>query len=282
VAFFRSVLERPDKESQERVTILIDAFDALKQDYLSTRYLAWLATDPESPIKEPASELSKQAVFWDSAEYARWGVATGLAGQALADAVNVLDKVASFVHLYLATSRKPTGVYFNTLWHKRGNEVMDPEIEAEIKEGNFGLLALCDLSCDHERDTPLKEFVERRHAATHRFLVVHDMAGADTAPAGEWLERISWFDLRKWLETQLRTARAALIYLARTIDTRRGAGARGSGGKRRACASSAGDACDDRAAVLGEVKVVDLAERNPPLFSRGRLMEPRACAPSLK
>jgi len=215
--YFSRVFSDLSDESQERVILLGDAFNAVKQDYLSTRYLAWLATEPQTPVREHASELSKRAVFWDGLNYSRWGAATGLASQALAAAVNLLDKIASFVHLYLGTGRV-RDVYFTSLWHRRGSTEMDESIAREIEAGNRGLLALCDLSADVERPSQLKEFIEHRHAATHRFLVTHWMLMDDRSPKGDWLERVEWDQLTEWLQIQLRAARAALIYLARTVD----------------------------------------------------------------
>lgn len=79
-------------------------------------------------------------------------------------------------------------------------------------------MALCDLSCDLEQDTPLNRMVERRHSATHRFLTVHWMLGESGALQHSWLERVEWGDLVEGVHSQLAMARAALVYLACMID----------------------------------------------------------------
>jgi hypothetical protein len=129
---------------------------------------AFARAGAKSPIREQAANLSSQAKYWDSLTYARWGVRTGLGATAFTAAVNVLDKVASLIHLYLATGRVKD-VYFSTLWHKRGRDELDPEVLSEIGIGNRGLLALCDLSCDLEQPRHLNELVAHRHTAIHRF-----------------------------------------------------------------------------------------------------------------
>jgi hypothetical protein len=192
--FFTGLVLGVSEEEQVRLQDLLDAFGALKQEYVATRYLAWLAEDYDSPIREHASEVSAKVKFFDSLSYARWGVRTGLAALAFAAAMNLLDKVAGFVHLYLGTDRV-RDVYFRTLWHPRsrgGDDVMDSALADELRAGNRGLLALCDLSCDldFERKTPLAELVELRHTATHRFLVSHDMLLEGRTPASEWVQRV--------------------------------------------------------------------------------------------
>jgi tetratricopeptide (TPR) repeat protein len=205
---------------QRQANDLIDAFNALKQDFITARYQLWLADGGESPIREHAATIATRAGYLDTLRYARWGPRTGLAIQAFAAASNLLDKVASAVHVYYRTSRKSQGVYFRYLWHPRHApnkpDVMDPELVDAAP--TRGLRALCDLSCELETSTPLNELVERRHAATHRFVVVHRLPSAADEPTGDWLEHVDWDDLINGGITLLRTARSALIYLARMID----------------------------------------------------------------
>jgi hypothetical protein len=97
---------------------------------------------------------------------------------------------------------------------------MDVELADQFADGrgNRGLMALCDLSCDLEIESPLNELVERRHTATHRFLTVHSMLLDSDEPSTGWLDRVDWHELTEGAMRLLSTARAAIIYLARTID----------------------------------------------------------------
>ncbi len=222
--FFRGIMTGLTDEDQRRVADLVDAFNVFKQDYVAARYLLWLVCEEESLIREHAAVVSKRTKYLDSLLYARWGIRTGLAAQAFTGATNLLDKIAGLVHLYFNTSRRTTDVYFRTLWHPRKNrsrpDVMDPELAAQFDggQGNRGLMALCDLSCDLEQLSAVNELVERRHTATHRFLTVHWMLAESDASNTDWLERVEWRDLINGTRKQLATARAALIYLARLID----------------------------------------------------------------
>lgn len=218
--YFNGITVGFDDSEQRRANDLIDAFNALKQDYIAARYLLWLADGPESPIREHAAAITARGGYLDTLGYARWGPRTGLATQAFAAASNLLDKIAGGVHIYYGTARKSQGMYFRYLWHPRHADhkpdVMDPELVDAASTP--GLRALCDLSCELERETPLNELLEQRHAATHRFVVVHRLPGASNEPAGDWLEHVDWDDLVSGAITLLGTARSALIYLARTID----------------------------------------------------------------
>lgn len=225
--FFHRLINKIGKEGElDRVGVLHDAFNAIKQDFIAARYSAWLVSSPQSPIFEQATEVSSRTRFLDSLSYARWGTRVGMTTQAFVAAANLLDKIACFVHLYLGTGRVKD-VYFSSFWHPRGRRQekrMEEAFRTELERGdtfNRGLLALCDLSCDLERKTDLAELINRRHSATHRFLVVHEWDPGE-APSGEFLDRVSWAELSEGLTWQLRTARSALIYLARSLEIREG------------------------------------------------------------
>ncbi|HET7416982.1 MAG TPA: LA2681 family HEPN domain-containing protein [Solirubrobacterales bacterium] len=222
--FFRRLIsDISDAAGPDRIDVLHDAFNAIKQDFIAARYSAWLVSELDSPIRDQASSISARTRFVDSLSYARWGTRVGMGVQAFTAAANLLDKIASFTHLYLSTGRV-RDVYFPSLWHPRNQKrkkQMEDAFRQEFEKESFnrGLLALCDLSCDLERKTRLAELIDRRHSATHRFLVVHEW-GEDGAATGEFLDRVSWSELLDGLLWQLRTARAALIYLARAVEIR--------------------------------------------------------------
>jgi LA2681-like HEPN/Tetratricopeptide repeat len=216
-----------DEESQLRLKRLRDAFNAIKQDFISARYTLWLASDPSSPIREQTDAISKRGYYADTLSYARWGVRTGIALQALTAATNALDKIAGVTHLYFNTGRAPKKVYFNGMWHqkpaKKESLVMEAEFAAQMHpQVNRGLLALCDLSLDVSGSgdpTALKQLIARRQAATHRFLVAHDLPMYEQDET-ELLLRIDWPDLVDGAVRQLSFTRAALVYLARGIAAR--------------------------------------------------------------
>jgi len=216
-ALFLGRLEAPMAEDGlARLKDLIDAFNALKQDYVSARYSTWLADDKDSPIGAHSAEMSSRTLFIDSGECARWGIRTGIMIQAMAAATNVLDKVDGFVHLYLGTSRV-RDVYFGSLARSSKNGPIDIQLQTalDLPEHNVGLLALLDLSEDLGRDTVLSRHMTRRHAATHRFVVAHNIMVPE---ANHWMDRVEWLHLIGESLRQFKTARAALMYLAGLVD----------------------------------------------------------------
>lgn len=219
-----------EDDEQARLKRLRDAFNTVKQDFIAARYSLWLASDPASPIREHTDAVSARGYFADTLSYARWGIRTGMGLQALTAATNTLDKIAGLVHLYFATDRKPKDVSFYGLWHRpptKGQPLqMEPVFAEQLRHvDNEGLAAIIDLSCEVDGDrhrTPLKEQIARRHAATHRFLVAHDLPMYEQDEA-KWLTRVDWSDVVVGTIEQLRVTRAALIYLARAIAAREAA-----------------------------------------------------------
>ena len=220
IAISRLVSGPADRE-RDRVANVLDALNALKQEYTAARYTCWLSSDPDSPLREGMANITRRASYIDNLNYPRWGVRTGIAIQTFAATTNLLDKVASFVHLYYRTTRHSRSVYFRTLWHPAGNDCMDPELAQALRDQpNLGLVALLDLSCDLEEETPLARLLRRRNAATHRFLVAHQMFGED-AGSEAWLDHGDWDQLVEQSIEQLHVARAAILYLVRAVEIAR-------------------------------------------------------------
>ncbi len=216
--FFRQITTGLTAEEISQTNELIDAFNAVKQDYISARYLLWLAVSDESLIRDHSQLVARRTSFLDTLNYARWGVRTGLGHLALRASVDILDKIASFVHLYFSSGRS-RNVTFPSLPYSgpRTSDIAQPFVDAlRSPEGNRGLMALMDLSCDAEsHSSSLSINVQRRHAGTHRFLVAH----TEMPPAGStWTEHVNWSDVIHGALGQLGAARRGVLYLAQMID----------------------------------------------------------------
>jgi len=96
---------------------------------------------------------------------------------------------------------------------------LDPALASwlDAERFNRGLYALCDPAADLEQDSLLDRLVDRRHALTHRFFVVHDFLEEPTVD--ERLERLDWSTFVDESIKVLQLTRAALINLARAVDS---------------------------------------------------------------
>ena len=215
---FKSFSVATSEEGLKFAKSIIDAFNTLKQEYVSARYLLWLATARDSPIEEHARAFSKRVTFWDTSTYARFSIRTGIAIQSLKAAVDLLDKIAAFVHIFFRAPRvrgQVTFAKFPTV--KKGR--LYPEFATALKgpERNRGLMALLDLNKElgEQRTSLLKERVIRRNTSTHMFLVAHNSAPEN--PIAK-VDRIDWHQLIKESLDQLKYVRGAILYLANMME----------------------------------------------------------------
>ena len=218
VSFGRVTISLAGSGALDHANEIIDAFNSIKQDFLTGRYLAGLASANDSPIRKQAEKIAGHAWFTDTYNYASWGVRPGTGVQALKVALDTLDAIAVFAHLYFESDREVRDITFRTLPYgsRRNREELTLTLaEAlEAPERNKGLMALIDISAELERKSRLSGFMERRHAVTHRFCSVHVM-GAPVS--SEWAQRVSWSELEEESLESLRIVRGAILCLAQMI-----------------------------------------------------------------
>ncbi|MCY3748920.1 MAG: LA2681 family HEPN domain-containing protein [Chloroflexi bacterium] len=218
--FFRRIISSLDEADMDHMNEIIDAFNTIKQDFMSARYLVWACSEQSSPIRSQAQAITSHASFLDTLQYGRWGVRTGIAVQAFKATIDVLDKIASFTHLYFGTNQSARVVSFRNLPYEdnRQRRVAGAFLTAlQGSRWNVGLAALIDLSYDLVSSCPssISRNINVRHAATHRFVIVHTEFPQESS---EWSERITWHDLIGESLFQLRLARSAIFYVAKMID----------------------------------------------------------------
>ena len=219
VTFRNFRLSLADDAVLDHANEIVDAFNTIKQDYTVARYLVWLAAVEDSPIQRQAKTVTRRTSFWDTLNYAYWGVRPGIGIQGLKVALDTLDTIAAFVHLYLRSGRGVRDIEFRTLpYANRSKKKLAPSLAEALKrpEQNRGLAALFDLSAelDEQSTSPLRRLVQRRHAATHRFFSVHIEGVPDSS---DWIERLSWPELLEESLESLRITRRAILYLAQMI-----------------------------------------------------------------
>jgi hypothetical protein len=210
----RSVVERLDRKGQGKwrgVPPIFAMFNTLKSDYLSARYLAFIAEHGEVP---------ETGSYADTLDYAAYGVSGGLQILAQRASLDLLDKIAVAVTEYLGLQDKPEAVKFHTRWlteDKQGRIAWSPTL-AQLKLGtNPGAIALAELSLDLGKKGALADMKALRHAGTHRFIVTQDMGlGRDEgSPLVEYREAE---DVRRQTIETLQLARAALFYFVDLVE----------------------------------------------------------------
>ena len=219
ISFGSFKLSLSEDQVLDRANEIIDAFNTIRQDYIAARYLVWLAAAEGSPIQEQVKTITRRTSFWDALNYADWGVRPGIGVQALKVALDTLDTIAAFVHLYFRSGRGVRDIDLRTLpYTDRSKKKLAPPFAEALKrpEQNRGLAALFDVSAglEEQSTSPLRRLVQRRHAATHRFFSVHSEGAPDSS---DWIERLSWPELIEESLESLRIARGAILYLAQMI-----------------------------------------------------------------
>ena len=199
------------------------AINAIKRDYLSARFAAWLAL--ENPDEAALDRRSRTAYYIDTLDYAKWDLRSGLAAMAFASATNLTDKIATFLVLWLKLPRDPDAVNDRN-WcfvnPKPGSPVM-PEIDTLMSEHAgqmLGLLGLIDLARE-EASRPRADAPGRRirNASVHRFLSVRYFSGGDSTP---YTEAVSEDALAKGLLETLRLAQRMYLQSVLAVSQRGG------------------------------------------------------------
>ncbi len=215
--FFHSLSGGFDARDERWADRLFDAYNALKQGYVSARYLIWLGTESRAEAREALDTVRNRGVFYDTHLGSRFGLRTGIALQAFVAAANVLDQIAVFIHLYFETGRSAKSISFRDFWGAK--TTIDPIFVSWLTEERFnlGLYALIDLAADLEHDSPLGHLIGRRHTLTHRFLVTGDFLDGSVSN-DEALNRLDWESFVHETISVLKVARSALVYATRAVD----------------------------------------------------------------
>lgn len=187
-------------------------FNVMKSDFLLARSLAFQA------IHQPLSESGKYA---DTLDYATYGIRASMLTVAQRVCMDILDKVASATTEYFEITDKREFVYFHNRWYAKQKAETDPlrwhgHLLPHIARGNTAIIALAELARDFRQDGFLVDKRRFRHAATHRFLILHDL-GLNSIRNSGIVEHAGLDGFRGHLIDSLRIARAALIYFVEMV-----------------------------------------------------------------
>lgn len=204
--FFDYVTDMGDFETFPR---LARYFNQIKEDYVTARYVLFLSQRGD----EERSRISGWTSYADLLEYADYGLTGGLAKVAIAQAFNVLDKIAVFLSLEIGIRESEKDIYFASLWRHKNSTTLRPEIR---DKDDVNLVALYDLSLDL-KDRHLSQLVELRRRITHRHIVSHGfmMYVGDGSLEDD---HILYEELIAQGIIALKTVKSAIVYLAAYLN----------------------------------------------------------------
>jgi len=161
----------------------------------------------------------------DTLDYAVYGTKYSLLTLAQRSAHDILDKIAVATSDYYALP-SPKGASFAKAWYKQSSvkKVEDgqspqwvDQLKTEIEDGNVALIALSEVAQDVvENDGYLRQKHLLRRAATHRFLVLHDIGPGDYR-TNACVEHLNLDQYETHVIQTLQLVRAALIYFVEMI-----------------------------------------------------------------
>lgn len=189
-------------------------FNVLKSDYLTSRFLAYLALE---------GELIESGKYSDTLDYASYGVRSSLLTLSQRSCIDVLDKTAVAASEYLGLPGNPKSINFLTRWFlkpKKGEPLTwQSEVNDEIAFGNTALIALSEISYDIPEGGFLQKKRSIRNTSTHRFTVLHDF---ETRPSRK-CRLIDHYDNGAFVDQLIETlqlTRAVLFYFVEMIKLR--------------------------------------------------------------
>jgi tetratricopeptide (TPR) repeat protein len=212
-----------ERGHQSGIPPIFAMFNVLKSDFLAARFAAYLA------LRQNCPESGK---YYDTLDFARYGTSMSMMGIAQKSCFDLLDKTAVAIGSYLGSSVKSNGTYFSSLWFEKPSKDARADAPRELKRemvehvlnGDFPLIALAEVARDLGGYLKSKRTI--RHAATHRFTVLHDI-GCDPSRDNDCIEHFALEDFERHLIESLQMARAVLfyfVYLIAVHERRQGQG----------------------------------------------------------
>lgn len=201
---------------------LFAMFNVLKSDFLAARHLAFKAL---------SEKLPDSGFYFDTLDYAIYGVVPSMLSLAQRACIDVLDKIAVATSELFAIPGSRNNIYFSNRWLivKKGQpQAWDAAIRPEIERGNTAVLALAELSLDVHQDGALHQKKVYRHASTHRFTVLHDIGCKPSQPS-DCIEHCGLSEFKSHLIESLQLVRSAIIYFVEMVSIRETAYKKGKG-----------------------------------------------------
>ncbi|NJD69048.1 MAG: hypothetical protein C3F12_07805 [Candidatus Methylomirabilota bacterium] len=206
-------------------------FNALKQEYVSARFLLYAGIEAAGPHFS-----DRDVLLYNTLDYPAYGLATEQVKIAFRMAYSIFDKVAFFLNHYLGLQIPERQIYLKTIWFNNGKKNGDLLSRFKSKE-NWPMRGLYwlskDLFCDDEGfreaiEPDARALNEYRNHLEHKYLKLHmdewagPLAFQDTVGKA-MTDSLAFSVYRRDFEMSaisiMRLARAALIYLSLGVHT---------------------------------------------------------------
>lgn len=210
------ITEKFEKDNHKNSTVpsIFAMFNTLKSDFVMARHIAWMVASEE--------EWPRTGSYADTLDYAIYGAETSAITLAHNTAINILDKTAVLANHYFSLGLDPDKVDFRRIWRVKDKQSKKYELTNKVKEivESFApaLYGLVELSDDYVASRAAQEKQKyMRDAATHRFVVLHDIGVSWNRYNQKELEH---YDKNEYIQKTLaglRFARSAIQMLALAI-----------------------------------------------------------------
>jgi hypothetical protein len=200
----------------------VAAFDQLKQEFVSARYLYYEGLTAHSP-----SFSDRRVLLHNTMDYPAYGLRTEEQKSAYRIAYSLFDKIALFLNAYMDLKIAPERVSFRKVWYNQGDAKKKQLAVTFSDRANWSLRGLFWLSKDLFEEEVFGDVLEPgarglheiRNYLEHRFLRLTRESRASMPgdiPSG-LIKNIDTTDFEAKTLKVLKLARAALIYLALSV-----------------------------------------------------------------
>jgi hypothetical protein len=212
-AFFDTLRYGLSEEDRKWSIDLIYILNAIKEEFVSARYLFYHSKDEQRVL----AQRNSMTHYGDPEGSAEFGLISGLLKTSFRLSVDLLDKVAAFLVLYFDLGDPSKNYNFNNVWFKDRDpkkNVLHPVFAARLQD-NYPLMGLRDL----QKDFHLQEFPgkvkDTRNAAVHRWLTLHWLPVEEGKGQSTSWNLDDFFSITLFL---LRQAKGAILLLVAAIN----------------------------------------------------------------
>jgi hypothetical protein len=213
--------------------VVIGMFNALKQEFVSARWMLWEGIKTDEPHFS-----DREVLLYNTLDYPSYGLSVEKVKMAFRMAYSILDKIAYFLNHYLELGIPEKRISFRTIWREKDN---GPVRDRFAKSENWPLRGLFWLSTDlFEKDMrgstepEARALADLRHHLEHKYVKVHEVLLPPMSIVDPFRDTLAHAITRSDLERRtlhlMQLVRSALIYLSLGMHQEERARAKGKKG----------------------------------------------------